>query len=72
MATNNESRQEPCMACPLGPPDWHYRCGSCGNEFAMPVPKGPGEEKKRVCPKCQSREIKRLYTVKSEACPPGG
>jgi len=59
-------------ACPLGPPAWRYECRECGHKFNMAAPKGPSEEKKRACPKCQSKDIKRLNTVKSEACPPGG
>jgi putative FmdB family regulatory protein len=69
---SKKSRREPCLACPLGPPDWHYKCRNCGNEFDMPVPKGPSEEKGRTCPKCRSKDIKRIFTVKSEVCPPGG
>jgi DNA-directed RNA polymerase subunit RPC12/RpoP len=58
--------------CPLGPPVWHYKCLECGHEFEMPVPKGPSEEKGRLCPGCKSPNIARIDTVKSEACPPGG
>jgi putative FmdB family regulatory protein len=61
-----------CKACPLGPPNWQYRCRQCGFEFEMPAPKGPSEEKSRACPKCGSKDIERLDVVKSEACPPGG
>jgi DNA-directed RNA polymerase subunit RPC12/RpoP len=61
-----------CAACPLGPPDWVYKCGGCGAKFNLPAPKGPAEEKSRACPKCASKNIKRIDTVKSEACPPGG
>lgn len=68
----SETRPDECLACPLGPPEWHYRCNQCQTEFAMPVPKGPTEEKSRVCPQCRSADIQRIKTVKSEACPPGG
>jgi DNA-directed RNA polymerase subunit RPC12/RpoP len=61
-----------CAACPLGPPDWQYICRRCKAKFTMPVPKGPSDEKGRVCPKCKSADIKRVDIVKSEACPPGG
>jgi DNA-directed RNA polymerase subunit RPC12/RpoP len=61
-----------CSSCPLGPPDWLYLCGQCQAKFSMPAPKGPSEEKSRACPKCQSKNIKLIDTVKSEACPPGG
>jgi putative FmdB family regulatory protein len=61
------------IACAYGPPAWRYRCQKCGHKFEMAAPKGPSEERKRACPKCQSKDIKRLDTViKSEACPPGG
>jgi DNA-directed RNA polymerase subunit RPC12/RpoP len=67
-----EDNLEKCAACPLGPPAWRYKCGACGNEFEMPAPKGPSEEKGRVCPECKSPNIVRVDIVKSEACPPGG
>jgi hypothetical protein len=38
----------------------------------MPVPKGPSDEKRRVCPECKSADIERTGVVKAEACPPGG
>lgn len=69
MAQLNEGN---CLACPLGPPDWHYVCRRCKAEFTMPVPRGPSEEKNRACPKCKSADIERIKTAKSEACPPGG
>ena len=68
----NEPNTEKCNACPLGPPDWQYRCRDCGAEFAMPAAKGPSEEKRRTCPKCNSNNIERSNIVKSEACAPGG
>jgi DNA-directed RNA polymerase subunit RPC12/RpoP len=61
-----------CDACSEGPPDWRYSCRECKNEFTMPAPKGPSEEKERACPKCHSKNIERIGLVKSEACPPGG
>ncbi|OGO01245.1 MAG: hypothetical protein A2Y90_03685 [Chloroflexi bacterium RBG_13_52_12] len=63
---------EKCSACELGPPDWRYICRRCKAEFSIPAPKGPADEKGRVCPKCKSADIERIKTVKSEACPPGG
>ena len=59
-------------ACAYGPPAFRYKCQKCGHKFEMSAPKGPSEERNRVCPKCQSKDIKRLNTVESEACPPGG
>ncbi|MFA5307944.1 MAG: hypothetical protein WC370_00475 [Dehalococcoidales bacterium] len=69
MAELNEKK---CAACSLGPPDWVYKCEECGNEFTLPAPKGPAEEKSRVCPECHGKNIKRTDLVKSESCPPGG
>jgi DNA-directed RNA polymerase subunit RPC12/RpoP len=63
---------EKCAACPFGPPAWRYKCGECANEFEMPSPSGPTEEKNRTCPRCKSQNIARIDIVKSEACPPGG
>ncbi|MBN1692191.1 MAG: hypothetical protein JW845_01380 [Dehalococcoidales bacterium] len=59
-------------SCPLGPPDWRYRCKQCKHVFLMPAPKGPSEEKNRKCTKCGSAEIERIDLVTSEVCPPGG
>jgi DNA-directed RNA polymerase subunit RPC12/RpoP len=61
-----------CSACPLGPPAWHYKCRECEQEFEVPAPKGPSEERGHVCPRCKGKNIERVKTVKSEACPPGG
>ncbi len=67
-----DSIPKECLACSLGPPEWHYICQACKNEFTMPVPKGPSEEKSRVCPRCKSADIRRIKSEKTEACPPGG
>jgi rRNA maturation endonuclease Nob1 len=67
-----EAKPEECLACPLGPPDWQYVCHHCKAEFTMPVPKGPTEEKSRVCPQCGKANIIRIKSAKTEACPPGG
>lgn len=67
-----DTKPQECQSCPLGPPDWHYLCRACKKEFTMPVPKGPSDEKSRVCPHCKSPDIERIKTVKSETCPPGG
>jgi DNA-directed RNA polymerase subunit RPC12/RpoP len=61
-----------CSTGLISPPAWQYKCHECGYEFQMPVPRGPTEERSRTCPKCHSRNIERLYTYESEACPPGG
>jgi len=63
---------EKCAACPLGPPDWRYKCNTCATKFEMPAPSGPSDEKSRGCPACKSHNIERVSLVKSEACPPGG
>lgn len=60
-----------CAVCKLGPPDWEYTCGDCGNGFTMPAAKGPSEEKRRTCPVCGSPNI-AYHISKSEACAPGG
>jgi len=67
-----KAKEEKRLACPLGPPDWVYKCGECGAKFTMPSPKGPSEERGRACPKCNSKNIKITNTVKAKACPPGG
>jgi DNA-directed RNA polymerase subunit RPC12/RpoP len=61
------------IACGLGngPPFWEYNCQKCGGIFRIKAPRGPAEEKKIRCPKCESRNINWLATA-SEACPPGG
>ncbi len=61
-----------CAACPIGPPAWQYKCQECGHEFEMPAPKGPKEERGRICPECKSKNIEVLNVGKAEACPPGG
>ncbi len=63
---------EKCAGCPSGPPDWRYKCKSCGREFEMPAPKGPTEEKGRACPGCGSKNIVVTNVGKAEVCPPGG
>jgi hypothetical protein len=58
--------------CPLGAPAWLYKCSNCLHEFEMPCPKGPSDEKGRVCPGCRSPKITRISNFVSQACPPGG
>jgi rRNA maturation endonuclease Nob1 len=55
-----------------GPLPWRYRCRACGAVFQMPAASGPSEEKGRACPQCASGDIRRTYSLRSEACPPGG
>jgi DNA-directed RNA polymerase subunit RPC12/RpoP len=69
---NMKSDPEKYASCPVGPPAWRYKCGGCGAEFEMPSPSGPTEEKSRVCPVCNSRDIKNIECARTAACPPGG
>jgi rubredoxin len=64
--------EEKRASCPIGPPDWRYKCRKCHHVFILPAAKGPSEEKNRTCPKCGATDIERTDLVKSEACPPGG
>lgn len=72
MPTMKKIDGKECTACVLGPPAWRYKCHDCERGFEMPAPKGPSEERKRVCPACKSKNIKVTSIHKSEACTPGG
>jgi DNA-directed RNA polymerase subunit RPC12/RpoP len=49
-----------------------FNCRSCQNRFELPVPRGPGEEKKLSCPRCGSRDIARIKSGEYSAPPCGG
>jgi DNA-directed RNA polymerase subunit RPC12/RpoP len=58
-------------ARPEGPPPLRYRCRACDAMFDLPAPKGPAEEKARVCPNCGSGDL-GIRPFRSRPCPPGG
>lgn len=37
--------------------EWSYECQDCKFKFRMPIPKSPEEDKKRICPQCNSGHL---------------
>ncbi len=66
MASTRSFNEIPGVSCENPPRAlmWEYECQACKITFETQVPRGPGEERRIRCSRCDSAKIKRVNIVK--------